>query len=101
MTSVRHMFGLKDSLKNSKKHKHMTHYSVKLDCNGYHYTKIRGVYRQFINTDKPCLNNHCRCGGRLYHSHTRHDLVVCEDCGLTYIVLLIDLGNSQHKIYQE
>ena len=67
---------------------------------GYHYTKIKGVYSKFLDKNKPCHNSHCQCGGSLYHSYTRHDYVVCEDCGLTYIVLLIRDPRYENKIRQ-
>lgn len=75
-------------------------YSYSLESNGYHYTRIKGLYRSLINMSKPCLDDRCRCGGHLYHSYTRHDLVVCEDCGLTYIVLLIREPKSKNTIRQ-
>ena len=77
-------------------------FSQHLDCIGYHYTKTKGLYRRFVDKNSPCQNDHCQCGGKLYHSKSRHDFVVCEDCGLTYIVILIknpiiEEGNKMHQ----
>lgn len=73
-------------------------YSQHLSPVGHHYTKIKGLYRRFVDLNSPCQNDHCQCGGKLYHSKSNPIYVICEDCGLTYIVQLIRVTEEPHKI---
>lgn len=66
---------------------------------GYHYGRMKWRYRSHVDTSKPCKDDHCAvCGGKLYHAKDIYSHVICEDCGLTYLVILMTVGENMIKV---